>query len=102
MFAIRTRRSIKVIAIAVGCFLAIVGVIALVAPGERTLAQAYAYWLWALPLGLVVWFLVETAGTWFLSRSGFARMSSPMRVAVASGAVVAVVGLAVAAVHAWN
>jgi hypothetical protein len=99
MIAIRTRRSMNAIAIVVGCFLAVVGVFALVGPAERTLVQAYVYWLWALPAGLAIWFLAETAGTWLLSRSFLTRMSSPARVAVVSLGVVVIVVLGVAAVH---
>lgn len=103
MIAIRTRRTLKVVAIVVGSWLAVVAGMAAVFPGEhRTTWGAYTFWLWALPVILGVWFLAEAAGTWLLSRPLLKEMSSFARICLGVIATCAVVGVMLAVSHLWG
>jgi hypothetical protein len=58
MIAIRTRRTIKSVAIAIACWLALVAALASMSTGDqRSFWAAFTYWLWTLPLVLASGFL---------------------------------------------
>jgi hypothetical protein len=103
MVAIRTLRVLKGVGIIGASFLALVALLALLAPVQhRSLWAAYVHWLWALPLGLVIWFVLEAIGTKALSHPAIEGLSSPVRVLIVVLVSSLCVVLALAVIHIWG
>lgn len=91
IFARLTHQRLKTTGMLVAGYLAIVSILTELFPGSgTTYAETFFGWLFGIPAVVLVWLTFEWIGTKLLGLSLWQRMSSPTRVMLIVGSVVAI------------
>ena len=103
MIAIRTRRKIAELGIALVVFIVLVVLVAvltlLVSQKQVGFAESFVHGLLALPVFLGAWFLLEYVGTKVIGLPFWQRLPAAGRVVLLVGLIVALALLVLAVVH---
>ena len=100
MISIRARRKIAEIGIALLAFILLVAVLAILESGKQVgFAESFVHWLWALPVFLAAWFLLEYVGTKVMGLPFWQRFPAAIRIVWLVGLIVLFAALVLAMVQ---